>query len=219
MNLVDIKFLCFLCQCWISVQYNSCCFLQISREVLGIVPHFSLAPASSPHVSACPICPTSLPLMSQPVPFAPSHFPSCPGLPAVSSPHVPACSLCQTPCCIVSPSCIREQKFVFCQAWWYVCRHLSREQFYSLILWWDCVGDFEWHSSSPAVVFHLLVTFFAWETKVCLRFASLWSVTRSLLLNEGKSLVSPCVHCLPIQLHKVSSQVFDVTWMLLSRIA
>jgi len=35
--------------------------------------------------------------MSQPVPFGPSHFPSCPGLPAVSSPHVPACSLCQTP--------------------------------------------------------------------------------------------------------------------------
>jgi len=40
-----------------------------------------------------------------------------------------------------------------------------------------------------------------------------------LLLNEGKSLVSPCAHCLPIQLHKVSSQVFDITGMLLSKIA
>jgi len=47
----------------------------VSREALGIVAHFSLAPVSSPHVSAYPICPKSLPLMSQPAPFAPSHFP------------------------------------------------------------------------------------------------------------------------------------------------
>ena len=117
------------------------------------MPHFSLAPASSPHVSACPICAKSLPLMSQPAPFAPSHFSSCPGLPEVSSPHVPAYSLCQTPCFIVSLSCISEEKFVFCQAWWYVCRHWQRGLFYSLVLWRDCVGDFEWHSSFLAVVF------------------------------------------------------------------
>ena len=60
------------------------------------MPHFSLAPVSSPHVSACPICPSCLslphlPLMSQPVPFAPSQFPSYPRPPAVSSPHVSAC--------------------------------------------------------------------------------------------------------------------------------
>ena len=38
--------------------------VHMSREVLGIVPHFSLPPQS-------------VPLMSQPVPFASSQFPSC----------------------------------------------------------------------------------------------------------------------------------------------
>jgi len=26
MNIADTKFLCPLCHCWISVQYNSCCY-------------------------------------------------------------------------------------------------------------------------------------------------------------------------------------------------
>jgi len=26
MNIVGIKYLCSLCHCWISVQYNSCCY-------------------------------------------------------------------------------------------------------------------------------------------------------------------------------------------------
>jgi len=137
-----------------------------SGEVLGIVPHFPLTPVSSLMSPAClhlspsqfPSCLSlsHLPLMSQPVLFAPSQFPSCPGLPAVSSPHIPACSLCslcQKPCCIVSLSCIREQKFVFCQTWWYICRHLPSGLFHSLVLWRDCVGDFEWHSSSSTLLF------------------------------------------------------------------
>ena len=41
------------------LRFDSAVFINvlinISREVLGIVPHFSLAPASSPHVSASPI--------------------------------------------------------------------------------------------------------------------------------------------------------------------
>ena len=93
----------------------------------------------APHVSACPICPKSVPLISLP---ARSQFP-----------HV----LCQTPRCIVSLSYIREQKFVFCQTWWYVCHHWQRELFYSLVLWRDCVGDFEWHSS-PSTLLYLRTT-------------------------------------------------------------
>ena len=111
------------------------------------------------------------------------------------------------------------QKFLFYCRKFRVCHHQQKGRFCWLALWRLRDNDSESHSLVSAVVFHLWVTFFAWETKVCLRFASLWSVTHSLLLNEGKSLVSPCAHCLPIQLHKVSSQVFDVTWMLLSKIA
>jgi len=65
------------------------------------VPLMSQPAPFAPHVPDRPICPKSVPLMSWP---AHSQFPSCPSLLPLPD-----------PCCIVSLSCIREQKFVFCQ--------------------------------------------------------------------------------------------------------
>jgi len=182
----------------------------------------------------CPIFlwPQPVPLMSQPVPFAPIHFLSClslPHLPQVTSPHVLACPQ-SVP--LMSSLLPLPDPLLHCQPvlypWAKVCilsgLMIRLSSFAERAILFTCsVERLCWRLRMTFIVlscgFHLRVTFFAWETKVCLRFASLWSVTRSLLLNEGKSLVSPCAHCLPIQLHKVSSQVFDVTWMLLSKIA
>jgi len=151
-----------------------------------------------------------------------------PGVPLLSL--EPLClSSVSPPCCIVSlcrgfvwkskPANAREQMCFVDLEELFVCHHQQKGRFYWLALWRLRDDDSESHSLVSAVVFHLWVTFFAWETKVCVGFASLWSAMRSLILYEGKSLVSPCAHCLPIQLHKVSSQVFDVTWILLSKIA
>jgi len=44
---------------WPCTILDSCFYAHsVSREILSIVPHFSLTPVSSLHVSACPICPS-----------------------------------------------------------------------------------------------------------------------------------------------------------------
>jgi len=76
------------------------------------MPHFSLAPVSSPHVSACPICPPCLSLSHMPQVSSP-HFSACPicpksvppmyHLPQVSSPNVLACPQSVTLMCQPAP--------------------------------------------------------------------------------------------------------------------
>jgi len=44
-------------------------------------------------------------------------------------------------------------EFVFSQVELFSCHHWQRGLFYSLVLWRDCVDDFEWHSSSSTLLF------------------------------------------------------------------
>ena len=151
--------------------------------------------------------------------------------PSSSEPHVfprtPLSVLSTSPCCIVclcqgfvwksKPANAREQRYfvrpddmfvVICWEGYFIhlfcCETMlaTSNDIHRPQLWFF---TFEWLSLRERQRF-------VWGSPRC-------GHTRSLLLNEGKSLVSPCAHCLPIQLHKVSSQVFDVTWMHFSKIA
>jgi len=168
------------------------------------------APSHFPHVSVSPIWPQSLHFMSQLAPFAPSHFP-----------HVPTRHICPKSLSLMSwparsqfPSCPNllpsPEPLLHCQPvlypWAKICilsdlmiRLSSLAE--RAILFTCSVVRQCWRLRMtfivPSCVFSPLSDFLCERNKGLYEVPSLWSVTLSLLLNEGKKLVSPCAHCLP----------------------
>jgi len=112
-----------------------------SREVLGIEAHISKS-----------LVLWGLSLPPPLPPFVPSQFPLCPSLPHF--PLTTACPLCQaspvdspialSPCWFPMSACpVSMSKSVYFVRPDYICHHWQRELFYSLVLWRDCVCDFE----------------------------------------------------------------------------
>ena len=92
-------------------------------------------------------------------------------LSSVSPPYY-IVSLCRGFIWKSKPADAREQRYFVDLEGLFVCHHQQKGRFCWLALWRLRDDDSKSHSSSPAVFFHLWVTFFAWETKGCMRFAS-----------------------------------------------